>query len=628
MNNNTLTVSLIVFALISGFSCQPAPSTDQPNIVWITAEDMSPVLGYLGDTYAITPNIDKLAGESVIYTHAFATAPVCSPSRAALINGIMASAQGTHQMRSAFPLPANWTGFPALLRDAGYYATNNVKTDYNSGHADAIIAASWNQNSDTADWRGRNLDQPFFSVFNHMVSHQSRTMVFPYEEFQNVVQSQLASDQIHDPAKAPVPPYYPDTPVIRKTIARFYDCVTVMDKQVGAILDKLREDGLLEDTIIFFYSDHGSGMPRHKRVLLDSGMQVPLLIRFPEKYKHLAPAEAGSQINRLVNFADFGPTVLSLAGMDIPDHMQGIPFLGHADGTPHEYVYGHRDRIDEAIDMTRSVRDHRYHYTRNYMPHLGYNQQSAWPDQGEINHEFYALARGEMTVPQRHFAGPTKPLEELYDAETDPHSLHNLVDSPEHHEILQRMRDALSQNLIAQRDLGFIPEVEMGKQTRGTTPYDWAHTDQYDLIAHMAAAETVGSNDFEQFRTLLESPLPGVRYWGAVGYSAAPTLPVDELPVLRNALTDVSEIVQIEAASALLKHGLTTESLKTLTALLTHEDETVVLYAARAIELGGENSKPAYAAMKALNDRYASVTSDPGWFIAFSTQGFLNRVQP
>ncbi|MFK7847166.1 MAG: sulfatase-like hydrolase/transferase [Rhodothermales bacterium] len=610
---------------IVGFACESSNNVDQPNIVWITAEDMSPVLGYLGDTYAITPNLDKLASESIIYTHAFATSPVCSPSRAALINGIMASAQGAHQMRSAFPLPEAWNGFPALLREAGYYTTNNVKTDYNSGHAQTIIKNSWYENSATASWKGREANQPFFSVFNHMVSHQSRTMVWPYEEFQRVVQSQLSPEQIHDPALAPVPPYYPDTPIIRKTIARFYDSVTAMDKQVGQILTDLEEDGLLDDTIIFFYSDHGSGMPRHKRALLDSGMHVPLLVRFPEKYKHLAPLQNGERTDRLVNFADFAPTVLSLAGLEIPEHMQGVPFLGPKDATPRAYVYGHRDRVDEVIDMARSVRDHRYHYVRNYMPHLGYNQQTAWPDQGEIRHEFYKLAKGEMTDAQRHFAGPTRPLEELYDAETDPLSLNNLVSSPEHRDVLERMRAALKESLLKKRDLGFIPEVEMGKQTAGTTPYDWAHSTAYDLPAHMAAAESVGTIDFDQLSRLLNSALPGVRYWGAVGYHALADLPANQTSALTTALSDSAEIVQIEAAAALLKHGHEKQAIATLIELLSSDDETVVLYAARAIELSNTRTKAAYDAMKALHEQYGEMQTDPGLFIGFTAKGYLDR---
>ena len=616
----------LIFCLC--FSCQaPPPDLDPPNILWITAEDMSPVLGYLGDEYAVTPNIDKLAAESVIYTHAFATAPVCSPSRAALINGIMASIQGAHQMRSTFPLPDQWIGFPAFLRRAGYYTTNNVKTDYNSSNAEKIIEASWDENSDTASWGGRVDGQPFFSVFNHMVSHQSRTMAWPYEQFLEEVQSRLSPEEIHDPAEAPVPPYYPDTPVIRRTIARFYDSVTVMDKEVGELLDRLEAAGLMDDTIIFFYSDHGSGIPRHKRVLLDSGMHVPLLIRFPEKYSHLAPAGPGERTDRLVNFEDFGPTVLSLAGVNIPDYMQGQPFLGDAATAPREYVYGHRDRIDEAMDMTRSVRDKRYFYVRNYMPHLSHNQYSAWADQGEVNNEFYAMNVEDMSDAQRHFAGPTRAREELFDTEADPMNLDNLAGSTDHQNVLERLRNALYDHMVGNMDLGFIPEVEMRKQSDGSTPYEWARSGEYDLQAHMEAAEAVGIDDFSSFRESLQHDAPGVRYWGAMGYAAASHLPSEEEAVLKAALKDPSEIVRIEAASALLKHGNINNSLPLLVDHLHHGDLTVVLYAARAIELGGEKSMPAYSEMKALYDKYVGTTYDPEWLIQFTTEGFLNRIQ-
>ena len=619
-------IALAVF-LLTSISCQP--EVDRPNILWITAEDMSPVLGYLGDEYAITPNLDKLASESVIYTQAFATAPVCSPSRAALINGITAPAQGAHQMRSAFPLPDDWVGFPALLREAGYYTTNNVKTDYNSGHAAAIIEASLDENSDTAGWWGREDGQPFFSIFNHMVSHQSRSMVWPYEQFISEVQSQLDPDQIHDPAAAPVPPYYPDTPIIRKTLARFYDCVTVMDKQVGEILQRLESDGLMEDTIIFFYSDHGSGLPRHKRAILDSGMHVPLLVRFPEKYQHLAPTEPGSRLDRLVSFDDFGPSVLSLVGINIPDYMLGEPFLGDQATTPREYVFGHRDRIDEAMDMSRSVRDNEYLYVRHYMPHMSYNQQTAWPDQGEIRHEFYKMAAaGDMTPAQRHFAGPTKPIEELYDVQADPMNLNNLVESPDHKEILDRMRGELREQLIAQRDLGFVPELEMLRYTDGTTPQAWAQTSAYNLETYMNAAEVVGSDDFERLRDALGSSLEGVRYWGAMGYMAAPSLPGADLIPLLGALNDEAASVQIQAASALIKHGHQEEGLPVLRNLLRHEDPNVVMYAARAVEMAGENALPAYDDMQGLYDAYKDRTDDPYLFIGFAAKGYLDRVAP
>ena len=266
--SNGLTFVLTLLTLVSSVR-----ASERPNILRITAEDMSPGLGCYGDGFAITPHIDQLADEGVLYSNAFATAPVCSPSRSCLINGLYAPSQGTHHMRSAFPIPIKMSGFPRLLRSAGYFTSNDVKTNYNSGNYKEITRVSWDESSDTAHWRDRRKGQPFFCIFNLMTSHQSRTMVWPHEKFVSEVQSNLTESEIHDPAKAELPPYYPATPVVRKTVARFYDCVTAMDKQVGAILKQLEDDGLAEDTIVFFYSDHGSGMPRHKRALLDSGMR-------------------------------------------------------------------------------------------------------------------------------------------------------------------------------------------------------------------------------------------------------------------------------------------------------------------------------------------------------------------
>ncbi len=602
----------------------------RPNVLWITAEDMSPTLGCYGDSYAATPHIDALAAESVRYTHAMATAPVCSPSRSCLINGCIASTQGTHNMRSEFPIPASMTGFPDLLRDAGYYTSNNVKTDYNTGNAAAITRASWNESSDKAHWRSRNAGAPFFSVFNLMTSHQSRTMVWSYEQFRDEVQSQLSGSEIHDPARAPLPPYYPDTPLVRKTFARYYDCVTVMDKEVGIILAELEADGLADDTIVFFYSDHGSGMPRHKRALLDSGMHVPLLIRFPPKFRHLAPADPGGSVDRMVCFDDFGPTVLNLAGIAArPDFMTGQPFLGQGSQDERRYVYGHRDRVDEVVDMARSVRDQRYLYIRNYMPHLGYNQQSNWVDQGEMIHEFYRLAESKtITAVQRHFVGPTRPVEELYDCQSDPMNLVNLATSPQHRKVLQRMRAEHRDWVLRSRDLGFLPETEQWRIASDEIPMDWARTDRYKLPAIVDSAMRVGTDDQERFVRGLADDNPAIRYWSAVGMSATSSLDESSVTALSQSLDDSSAIVRIESATALARHGHTDQALTTLAESLRDDDTCVLLHAARAVELIGEDAASLHAAMQNLFDRYEEDPGDSAWFIRFTTTGFLNRVKP
>lgn len=641
----------LLIALALPFAARAA---ERPNILWITAEDMSPTLGCYGDAYATTPHIDALARQSVMYTHAFATAPVCSPARACLINGVYATTQGAHQMRSAFPLPEYMTGFPSFLRKAGYYTTNNVKTDYNSANWDKIIKASWNESSDAAHWRKRDdKERPFFSIFNLMTSHQSRTMVWPYEQFVEQVQSKLSKEEIHDPAKAPLPPYYVDTPIVRKTVARYYDCVTAMDKEVGAILKQLEEDGLADDTIVFFYSDHGSGMPRHKRALLDSGMRVAMMVRFPEKWQHLAPSKPGTQTDRLVSFVDFGPTVMSLAGVDVPDWVQGRPFLGEAakepggepGAEPRRYVFGHRDRVDEVIDLARSVRDKRYLYIRNYMPHLGYNQPTAWPDQGDIRHEFYRLTdRARMTGPQWHFAGPTRPIEELYDCDADPQNLRNLIGSPDHAAALTRMRIVLEEHLVATNDAGFIPEAEMwdrigDRRTPAAVMAAMAKDEQLTLI-HAAKLVTGAGLDEPKVNAMAASNVPAMRYWLCVSLSAARQLDQPETAALIELLADPSVTVRIEAANALARHGHADKALPTLAKALEHKNLAAVLHAARSIELLGDKARPAVDAMKALDARLQKLRPEdvpatvvqPGdldmaMFIGFSIHAFLNNVE-
>lgn len=631
---------LKLMALLCVTALASAKAEDRPSVLWITAEDMSATLGCYGDEYAYTPNIDAFAKQSVRYTHAFATAPVCSPSRSCLITGCYAPSLGTQQMRSAFPIPDSMKGFPSLLKKEGYYTSNNVKTDYNNANWQDIVKHSWNESSGTAHFNQRNGDGRFFSIFNLMTSHQSRSMVWPYEKFVSDVQSKLSPGEIHDPKKAPLPPYYVDTPVVRKSVARFYDCVTAMDKEVGAILEQLEKDGQADNTIVFFYSDHGSGMPRHKRALLDSGMHVPLMIRFPAKWQHLAPGKPGTTLDRLVSFVDFGPTVLSLTGIDVPKQMQGVPFLGNQEGKPRKMVYGHRDRVDEVRDLARSVRDQRFLYIRNYMPHLGYNQHTGWPDLGEIRHEFYRNTnKKKMTAAQWQFAAPTRPVEELYDCRNDPLNLKNIAADPKHKATLEKMRAALDSHAKNTRDFGFVPESEAWKMIGKGTPWSTSSKNKRRLATIRAAAAEVGKGNEDVFLKNLRSREASVRYWGTIGLVEQGNLSSGAVRALTQALQDQSTAVRIEAANALARHVAVEAGLPLLVALLQHEDMNTVLHACRTVETLGESAKSAVPAMKELLKRchqirppdlspviVASGRQDLAMFASLSIGGFLNRV--
>lgn len=625
----TLSAGVVASSLPSTVSAQREQG-DRPNILWITCEDMSANLGCWGDAYSRTPNIDRLASQSVRYTNAYATAPVCSPARSCLITGVYATSLGTQNLRSAFPIPEYMRGFPSYLRDAGYFCTNNVKTDYNTSREPAIIAASWDECSGEAHWRHRQPRQPFFSVFNDMTTHQSRSMVWPYERFQREVQGRLSAEERHDAAEAPLPPYYPDTAITRRTVARYYDCITAMDKNVGTILEQLEHDGLAENTVVFFFSDHGAGMPRHKRLVLDSGLHVPLLIRFPRKYRHLAPAGAGETVGRLVSFVDFPPTVLSIAGLAIPDYMQGVAFLGPAAAAPRDYVYGARDRVDEAYDLARSVRDKRYLYVRNYMRHLSYNQPSSYSDQGEIRQQITRLAEeGKLSGPQLHYAGPSRPVEELYDSENDPHQVRNLADSPDHRAILERMRAVHRRWVVATHDTGFLPEAEMWQRSQGSTPYEMAQRPaQYPQQRTAKAADLVGRGPEALSRQieLLQDPDGAVRYWAAVGLRALGRPAAAAEQALERALDDSSPSVRVQAAAALANLGRTDGALRTLTAELRSEQGDVVLHAARALELMGEQARPAIAAMQASLESEAAKAEPLGMFIRFSLNAALKKL--
>ncbi len=445
------------------FSVRPAAGADQerPNILWISAEDISPDLGCYGDPYAITPHLDEFAKSAVRYTRCFSHAGVCAPARSGLITGCYPPAIGTQHMRCQGVPPTGVVCFPEYLRAAGYYCTNNSKTDYQF----ATPVTAWDESSNKADWHGRAKDQPFFCVLNFTTTHESQIRD-PGAQTQKLVAA-LPPELRHDPAKAIVPPYYPDTPGVRTDLASYADNLTALDQQVANVLQRLEDDGLADNTIVWFWGDHGRGLPRCKRWLYDSGTQVPLLIRVPEKWRSaMSPGNPeavapGAVNDDLVAFVDFAPTVLSLAGIAPAPWFQGQAFLGPKRAEKsRDYVYGHRDRMDEAFDLIRMVRDKRFKYLRNFMPDVSYAQDINYMNQMPTMQELRRLHAASQLSPEAElFFQPTKPVEELFDTGADPHELRNLANDPAYAGELARMRAECRRWMMSSGDAGLIHEA-------------------------------------------------------------------------------------------------------------------------------------------------------------------------
>jgi len=470
MNLNNLLGIGVASMLASNISAQKPAK--MPNILWISNEDMSPHLGCYGDKVAKTPNIDKLASQGIIFTNVFTTAAISAPCRAGIITGMYQTSIGCMHMRTtsyrrSADNPIQFTAVPPhyvktfteFLRTAGYYCTNNSKTDYQFA-GNQVPASIWDESSNKAHYRNRsNKSQPFFAVFNWTGTHES--------------QAWNISNVKTDPASVVVPPYYPDNEIIRKNIAKMYDNIARYDSVVGTILAELEKEGELENTIIFFWGDHGDGLPRAKRWLYDSGLKIPLIIKFPDKWN------AGTKDDRLISSIDFGPTVLSLAGIPVPAHMQGIPFLGKQTGEERKYVYAARDRVDESYDMIRSVRTKDYLYIRNYYPNEPFPIWVPYLSNMPIYKEMLRLdAEGKLTGPQKSWMAYKRAPEELYDVNADPYQINNIINDPDLKDILKDLRNKHEEWTRNTKDMGHINEPEMieqmwpgGKQPVADVPY-------------------------------------------------------------------------------------------------------------------------------------------------------------
>ncbi len=569
---------------------------NRPNILWLTCEDISPNLGCYGDDFAITPTLDRFAEQGVRFTHACGITGVCAVNRSCLITGMYSSSIGSQDMRSRTRLPDSIKCFSRYLREAGYYCTNNSKTDYNF----PVPKGAWDECSGKAHWRKRREGRPFFAVFNYTGTHESQYRLSPKAWERRT--ARLTPEQRHDPARVQVPPFHPDTPEVRRDWANYYDTLTALDYWIADRLKELDDAGLAEDTIVFFYSDHGVGLPACKKWVWDWGLRVPLIIRTPDKYRHLGLAPAGSVSERLVSFVDFAPTALSLAGVEVPPHMQGKPFLGKQAQPPRDVLYAIRDRMAERYETVRVVRDAKYQYHRNFMPHLPWSQFVSYTEQMPTMQVWRKLhEQGKLNPVQDRYFQP-KPMEELYDLEADPHMSRNLAGGAKYAGVVASMRKRLRAWQLETRDLGVLPEYELHERSKGTTPYELAQDNAgFPLERILDAAELAGQRDVNalpKLRELLKDEESAVRWWAATGLVA---LGADAAPAnaeLLAALKNECPVVAIAAADALCNLGDVNAAMPVLLEGLKHETPFVRLRAINVLDRIGDAARPAAAAMR------------------------------
>ena len=521
----------------------------RPNVVFLVSEDNS--IHYLKHYGygASAPNIEALAAKGLTFNHAFSNSPVCSVARSTLATSILAPRGGFqyHRKSAKANLPKGYQPWSAMLRKAGYYATNNSKTDYNFVHD---MKKLWDASSPKASWRNRpDKEMPFFHMQSFAHSHES-SLHFS----KGAMDSQKTG---HDPAKVRLAPYFPDTQTFRYTHARYLDRIEVIDEQIGAVIDKLREDGLLEDTFVFYFGDHGGVLPRGKGYAYESGLHVPLVIRIPENFKHLTDHERGTRTDGFVSFIDFGPTVLNLAGLKANPLCDGRAFLGKGTSvkelSSRDEAFGYADRFDEKYDLVRFLRKGRYSYLRNL--------QGFYPDALQNNYRYRMLAftewrnlfkQGKLNEIQSQFHRP-RPAEQLFDVEKDPHEVNDLSGDPKHSETLKEMRRLMQEKLREINDLSFFPESHMVANALGDG-VAYGRKRQAE-IARLAGIADLALLPWEEARKPLAQAMASDkewdRYWACI---TASVIGESAKPLVANAkklLSDENLMVRTRAAEFL-----------------------------------------------------------------------------
>lgn len=596
MKNYTFFCILLILQLTGR-----AQEVDQrPNILWIVSEDTSPLMGCYGDTYATTPNIDQLARNGVLYQNAFAPAPVCALSRTTIITGLHATTMGTDNMRSDYPIPGFIKFFPRYLREAGYYTSNNAKKDYNT----VDQRNAWDESSPKATYKNRNPGQPFFSVFNIGITHESKI--------------HRKAKLKHDPKKVVLPPYHPDTKEMRNDWALFYDNIEQMDKEVGRILSELETAGLAENTIVFYYADHGGVIARSKRFVYDAGMRVPLVIRIPKMYASLSKDRPGGSSDRLVSFADFAPTMMNLAGLKVPQYMEGSPFLGKSVGPERKYAFGLRGRIDESIEMMRTIRDKKFRYIRNYVPHRIYGQPNEYLFQAKsIVSWKAAYNEGSLNSVQSAF-WKQKPAEELYEIAADPYNVHNLAADPAYKSVLEKMRKDNQKLMLDMKDTGFIPESMKVEISKSSTTHQFARSSNYPLprileTGEMATRQNAG--DLAELSRRLEDPNDLVRYWAATGCAILARQAAPAKAKLMDLINDPQPAVRVAAAEAMYHLGENGLAASTLGSILSADNLFLRLEALTVLENMGKDAAPALPQVKDMIEKRDQKKNkqEPAW---------------
>lgn len=573
-------------------------AAERPNIVLLITEDLSPVFGCYGGE-AVTPNIDRLAERGVVYNRAYSMAPISAPTRSCLMTGVYSTSTGTQHLRQDGSIPEWMKTLPECLNKAGYFTSNRDKTDYNFP-----AQGRWSvHNSSFTPWREREAGQPFYSFINIGSTHEGSGND---DEAYRRATCLLPDSSRCDPAKVSLPPYYPNTPEMRRIQAHYIDLASSLDIEVGKVLQYLEEDGLSENTIVIVAADHGTGLPRYKRWLNVTGLRVPFIVYVPEKFNYLIDHGRGEKTDEIISFADFAPTVLSLAGIEQPEYMQGQPFMGEFRKRPRRFAFAARSRADDMYEISRAIIGERFMYIRHYLPFHPYipsgmifsDEKSSLKELRRV-HSLSAEERAvladtdenRMRLAESERMWQRKPNEELYDLQNDPNELTNLADDPVYRNIKDSLHSVLRFHLLATRDAGFLMEPEMMERGSCSTVYEMAQNrSAYDLPSILEAAEKVGVGSERDFLSLTRHADSGVRFWGVMGLRNLSHPSKKAVRRLRELLNDPSPSVQIGAAELLCLEKADEGALKVLSHYLNDKRLWVKLYAARSIEQIGKNA--------------------------------------